>query len=265
MFIQTEQTPNPVTLKFLPGQPVLTEGTADFRSAEDAAGKSPLAERLFAIDKVAAVSLGADDIAVTKAADADWGDLKAAVLAAIMEHFVEGKPALLAGAAPESPETPGADTEVVAQIKELIETRIAPAVAQSGGEIAFRGFEDGIVLLDHVNQLRRSGLPRDEALVRAGRERLRPILMTAVTTIIGLVPLAVRGPAMGGLFYYPLARTVMGGLMSSVVLTLLILPYFYTLMEFLASWFGRIWSGSARSGEPAPASVAPGDSEAAPA
>ena len=156
MFIATETTADPATMRFLPGRSVTGSGTADFADVESAK-RSPLAERLFAIDTVAAVALGADYVTVTKAADADWQDLKAAVLAAIMEHFVEGKPALLAAAAAESPESPespgatgaaGADTEVVAQIKELIETRIAPAVAQSGGEIAFRGFEDGIVLLD---------------------------------------------------------------------------------------------------------------------
>ena len=147
MFIATETTADPATLRFLPGRSVTGSGTADFADAESAK-RSPLAERLFAIDTIAAVSLGADFIIVTKAADADWRDLKAAVLAAIMEHFVEGKPALLAAAADESPGEAGEDTELVAQIKELIETRIAPAVAQSGGEIAFRGFEDGIVLLD---------------------------------------------------------------------------------------------------------------------
>ena len=147
MFIATETTADPATIRFLPGRSVTGSGTADFADAESAK-RSPLAERLFAIDTIAAVSLGADFITVTKAADADWGDLKAAVLAAIMEHFVEGKPALLAAAADESPGEAGEDTELVAQIKELIETRIAPAVAQSGGEIAFRGFEDGIVLLD---------------------------------------------------------------------------------------------------------------------
>ncbi len=147
MFIATETTADPATIRFLPGRSVTGSGTADFADAESAK-RSPLAERLFAIDTIAAVSLGADFITVTKAADADWRDLKAAVLAAIMEHFVEGKPALLAGAAAESPGEAGEDTEVVAQIKELIETRIAPGVAQNGGEIAFRGFEDGIVLLD---------------------------------------------------------------------------------------------------------------------
>ncbi len=124
---------------------------------------------------------------------------------------------------------------------------------------------NGIVLLDHVNQLRQSGLPRDEAIVKAGRERLRPILMTAATTIIGLVPLAIRGPATSGLFYYPLARTVMGGLMSSVILTLLILPYFSTVMEETSTWLRRIWRSSARPSERPLGTTAPADGETAPA
>ncbi|MFQ5524809.1 MAG: efflux RND transporter permease subunit [Thermoanaerobaculia bacterium] len=106
---------------------------------------------------------------------------------------------------------------------------------------------NGIVLLDHVNQLRKTGLPRDEAIVLAGQERLRPILMTAATTIIGLVPLAIRGPATSGLFYYPLARTVMGGLMSSVILTLLVLPFISVLMEAISAWLRRVWAGSERA------------------
>jgi HAE1 family hydrophobic/amphiphilic exporter-1 len=110
---------------------------------------------------------------------------------------------------------------------------------------------NGIVLLDHVNQLRRSGLGRDEAILQAGRERLRPILMTAATTIIGLVPLAVRGPAAAGIFYYPLARTVMGGLASSSVLTLLALPYVNIGMEGVANWMKRLWRTSApRAAQP---------------
>ncbi len=107
---------------------------------------------------------------------------------------------------------------------------------------------NGIVLLDHVNQLRRSGLEREEAILQAGRERLRPILMTAMTTIIGLLPLAVRGPATSGIFYYPLARTVMGGLLSSAILTPLVLPYIYVGFETVAAWLRRLWrvSGAKR-------------------
>jgi len=104
---------------------------------------------------------------------------------------------------------------------------------------------NGIVLLDHMNQLRRGGMPRYDAVLQAGRDRLRPILMTAATTIIGLLPLAIRGPNTAGIFYYPLARTVMGGLMSSAVLTLLVLPYVSIGVEGIADWFRRIWRESA--------------------
>jgi len=117
---------------------------------------------------------------------------------------------------------------------------------------------NGIVLLDHMNRLRRSGLSNEEAILQAGRDRLRPILMTAVTTIIGLLPLAIRGPNTAGIFYYPLARTVMGGLMSSSILTLLVLPYINLGVEGVANWFRRLWRESGRGraqkevvGEPA--------------
>jgi len=103
---------------------------------------------------------------------------------------------------------------------------------------------NGIVLLDHMNRLRRSGLSTEEAILQAGRDRLRPILMTAATTIIGLLPLAIRGPNTAGIFYYPLARTVMGGLMSSSILTLLVLPYINLGVEAVASWLRRLWRES---------------------
>ncbi len=114
---------------------------------------------------------------------------------------------------------------------------------------------NGIVLLDHVNQLRKTGLEPDEAIIQAGRERLRPILMTAATTIIGLLPLAVRGPATSGIFYYPLARTVIGGLMSSAFLTLLVLPYVNVLIESFVAWLKRIWRASESVGKGSAVSV----------
>ncbi|MGZ8868172.1 MAG: efflux RND transporter permease subunit, partial [Thermoanaerobaculia bacterium] len=117
---------------------------------------------------------------------------------------------------------------------------------------------NGIVLLDHMNQLRKQGLSRDEAVLQAGRDRLRAILMTASTTIIGLLPLAVGGSTVGGLFYFPLARTVMGGLLSSTFLTLLILPYIDMQVEAAANWFRRFWRSSAPvSGERAGSPAAP--------
>jgi len=114
---------------------------------------------------------------------------------------------------------------------------------------------NGIVLLDYVNQLRISGLGRDEAIIQAGRERLRPILMTAATTVIGLLPLAIRGPAAGGMFYYPLARTVMGGLISASVVTLLVLPRMSTWVEFLGTWLKGLWKSSARLPQRPPRTV----------
>ena len=113
---------------------------------------------------------------------------------------------------------------------------------------------NGIVLVDHINLLRRSGVERDEAILRAGRERLRPILMTAATTIIGLLPLAIGGANVDGLLYFPMARTVMGGLLSSVVLTLVVLPYVMLGVEGVASWARRVWRGP--SSEPAAGSPA---------
>jgi HAE1 family hydrophobic/amphiphilic exporter-1 len=127
---------------------------------------------------------------------------------------------------------------------------------------------NGIVLLDHLNRLCRAGLPRDQAIVQAGRDRLRAITMTAMTTVVGLIPLAVGGTAVGGAYYYPLARTVMGGLISSTCLTLLVLPNINLAVEGVAGWLRRVWSGSrpAPTGEPAagfPGTPAPGTAAAA--
>ncbi len=116
---------------------------------------------------------------------------------------------------------------------------------------------NGIVLLDHMNQLRRAGLEREEAILQAGRERLRPILMTAATTIIGLLPLAVRGPATSGIFYYPLARTVMGGLISSAILTLLVLPYINVGMETVGEWLKGLWRTTGGRRPPTEEELAP--------
>ena len=145
MFIQTESTSDPATVRFLPGREVTGSATVRFADAASA-GRSPLAERLFGVEGVAGVSLGADYIAVTKADDADWEALKPAVLRAVMEHLTADQPILLAG--DDDAGDDGEDSEIVAQIKELIETKIAPSVAQSGGDLVFRGFDDGVVLLD---------------------------------------------------------------------------------------------------------------------
>ncbi len=170
MFIQTEQTPNPATLKFLPGRDVMGTGTADFSSA-DAAQRSPLAQHLFTIDGVAGVCLGSDFITVTKAGDKDWHLLKPAILGAIMEHYTSGRPIIVGPAAgAESSETDEEDSEVVAQIKDLIETRVRPAVAQDGGDIIFQGFEDGIVFLHLQGSC--SGCPSSTATLKAGIENM---------------------------------------------------------------------------------------------
>lgn len=171
MFIQTEQTPNPATLKFLPGRVVMMSGTANFTSSE-AALSSPLAERLFSFPEVAGVFLGADFITVTKAGDGDWYQLKPAILAAIMEHFTAGRPIMEASAAASG--TAGAseeeDDEVVSQIKELLETRVRPAVAQDGGDIIFHDFEDGVVYLHMQGSC--SGCPSSTATLKAGIENM---------------------------------------------------------------------------------------------
>ncbi|MCH9809193.1 MAG: NifU family protein [Alphaproteobacteria bacterium] len=170
MFIQTEATPNPATLKFIPGRSVLDSGTADFRQREDA-GDSPLASRLFEIDGVTGVFLGADFISVSKG-ETDWQHLKPAILGAIMEHFQSGAPILDAGGSNDVTEGnyDPADEKVVATIKELLETRVRPAVAQDGGDITFHGFRDGIVYLQMRGAC--SGCPSSTATLRHGIENL---------------------------------------------------------------------------------------------
>ena len=168
MFIQAEPTPNPATLKFLPGRVVMESGTANF--AEAAAAKtSPLAERLFALEGVTGVYLGADFITVSKAADLDWTRLKTVVLAAIMDHFTSGQP-ITTGAAPSTESGAEEDDEVVSQIKELLETRVRPAVAQDGGDIVFHSFEDGVVYLHMQGSC--SCCPSSTATLKAGIENM---------------------------------------------------------------------------------------------
>ena len=168
MFIQTEETPNPATLKFLPGREVMDSGTADFRDAESAR-RSPLAERLFQIDGLSGVFFGADFVTVTKDADKEWYLLKPAILGVIMEHFTAGRPVLL-----DAPEEGGGDDleddEVVQQIKELIDTRVRPAVAQDGGDILFSRFEDGVVYLRMQGACQ--GCPSSTATLKMGIENM---------------------------------------------------------------------------------------------
>ncbi|MCS6779645.1 MAG: NifU family protein [Geminicoccaceae bacterium] len=168
MFIQTEPTPNPATLKFLPGRTVLERGTAEFTTAE-AAAASPLAERIFAVEGVVGVYLGADFVSVTKREGIAWYELKPAVLGAIMEHYLSGDPVLREGVEAEL-ETKGDQDPTIAQIKELIETRVRPAVARDGGDIVFRGFERGIVYLQMRGAC--SGCPSSTMTLKAGIENL---------------------------------------------------------------------------------------------
>jgi Fe-S cluster biogenesis protein NfuA len=176
MFIQTEPTPNPATLKFLPGRAVLAHGTLDLRDKTQAA-QSPLAERLFEIAGVAGVFFGSDFISVTKG-EGEWHQLKPAILGAIMEHFMSGVDVLRADAAAAQGGTQSGadeffapeDSETVATIKELIETRVRPAVANDGGDITFRGFRDGVVYLDMKGAC--SGCPSSTATLRHGIQNL---------------------------------------------------------------------------------------------
>jgi Fe-S cluster biogenesis protein NfuA len=170
MFIQTEATPNPATLKFIPGKGVLAAGTADFRTKTEATA-SPLATRLFSIDGVDGVFLGSDFISVTKG-DIEWQHLKPMVLCAIMEHYMSGAPVTDeedsndSAAENDDPQ----DEAVVATIKELLETRVRPAVAQDGGDITFSGFRDGVVYLHMRGAC--SGCPSSTATLRHGIENL---------------------------------------------------------------------------------------------
>jgi Fe-S cluster biogenesis protein NfuA len=175
MFIQTETTPNPATLKFLPGREVMPNGTVDFPDAE-AGRRSPLAQRLFAIPEVERVFFGSDFITVTKkdAKDTDWRHLKPAILGAIMEHFTHGLP-LFEGEAAEADAEPvyeGEEAEIVAQIKELIDTRVRPAVASDGGDIIFKGFDGGSGTVFLHLQGSCSGCPSSTITLKNGIENM---------------------------------------------------------------------------------------------
>jgi Fe-S cluster biogenesis protein NfuA len=171
MFIQTEATPNPATMKFLPGRVVLESGTLDLRGRDEAA-RSPLAQRLFDVAGVSGVFFGSDFIAVTKG-EAEWPQLKPMILGAIMEHYMSGAPLLNASAGEDESGDEffdSADAETVATIKELIDTRVRPAVANDGGDITFRGFKDGIVYLNMKGAC--SGCPSSTATLRHGIQNL---------------------------------------------------------------------------------------------
>lgn len=169
MFIQTESTPNPATLKFLPGQEVLDMGTADFPNA-DAAATSPLARRIFATGVATGVFFGTDFVTVTKTDDADWQHIKPAILGAIMEHFQSGAPVMEGAAQAAHAAHDGPDGDVVRQIKELLDTRVRPAVAQDGGDITFHGFDRGIVYLHMKGAC--AGCPSSTLTLKMGIENL---------------------------------------------------------------------------------------------
>ncbi len=187
MFIQTESTPNPATLKFLPGMNVLEVGTADFPNS-DAAQKSPLATRIFAVDGVTGVFFGIDFITVTKAEAIDWDHVKPAILGAIMEHFQSGAPVMEGEGRGNGghAEHDGEDAEIVGQIKELLDTRVRPAVAQDGGDITFHGFDRGIVYLHMQGAC--AGCPSSTLTLKMGIENL---LRHYIPEVVEVRPVAV--------------------------------------------------------------------------
>jgi Fe-S cluster biogenesis protein NfuA len=177
MFIETETTPNPATLKFLPGEVVMATGTREFTSPEEAV-TSPLAEALFGLGDVTGVLFGRDFVAVTIAPGAEWSDAKPQVLAVLLDHFVTQTPLFATGMAdfvvpadedPDLADDP-ADADIIDQIKDLIETRVRPAVANDGGDITYRGFRDGVVFLRMQGAC--SGCPSSAATLKNGIESL---------------------------------------------------------------------------------------------
>jgi Fe-S cluster biogenesis protein NfuA len=186
MFIQTETTPNPEVLKFLPGREVMGEGTREFRTAEEG-DASPLAQALFDLDGVARVFFGPDFVTVTKGADdIDWRQLKAPILAAIMEHFTSGAPLMRSGGEAVSHDADvyeGETAQVVAEIKELLDSRIRPAVAQDGGDILFNRFDPatGVVFLHMRGAC--SGCPSSSATLRSGVENMLKHYVPEVTRV----------------------------------------------------------------------------------
>jgi Fe-S cluster biogenesis protein NfuA len=182
MFIQTETTPNPATLKFLPGQSVLDVGTADFPTAETA-GTSPLATRLFAVDGVTGVFFGIDFVTVTKSDTMEWDHIKPALLGAIMEHYQSGDSVMGADhkASSGHAEHTGEDGEIVGQIKELLDSRVRPAVAQDGGDITFHGFERGVVYLHMQGAC--AGCPSSTLTLKMGIENLLRHYIPEVTEV----------------------------------------------------------------------------------
>jgi len=182
MFIQTESTPNPATLKFLPGQTVMEAGTADFPTSE-AAGKSPLAQRICGVPGVTGVFFGNDFVTVTKNDGTEWDHMKPAILGAIMEHYQSGAPIMTgeADASSGHADHDGEDSEIVGQIKELLDTRVRPAVAQDGGDITFHGFDKGVVYLHMQGAC--AGCPSSTITLKMGIENLLRHYIPEVTEV----------------------------------------------------------------------------------
>ena len=171
MFIQTEATPNPTTLKFVPGKPVLTTGTRDYRDPDEAKTESPLAARLFEVDGVEGVFFGTDFISVTKGAG-EWQHLKPMILGAIMDHYMSDTPVLTGEQVQDTTEEKsfGEHQATVDTIKELLETRVRPAVAQDGGDIVFHDYREGVVYLHMRGAC--AGCPSSTATLQNGIENL---------------------------------------------------------------------------------------------
>jgi len=188
MFIETETTPNPATLKFLPGREVMAAGTREFASPEDA-GASPLAEALFDLGDVTGVFFGRDFISVTAAPGVSWSGLKPQVVAMLLDHFVSEAPLFTGGSAggirvgaeDEDFGDDPADADIVAQIRDLIETRVRPAVANDGGDIVYRGFREGVVYLTMQGAC--SGCPSSSATLKNGIESLLKHYVPEVTEV----------------------------------------------------------------------------------
>jgi Fe-S cluster biogenesis protein NfuA len=182
MFIQTEATPNPATMKFLPGRAVLEAGTLDMPTRA-AAAQSPLAERLFDVPNVGGVFFGSDFISITKT-DGEWQQMKPAILGAIMEHYLSGAPLLASGAEPAPADDEffeAKDAETVELIKDLIETRVRPAVAGDGGDITFKGYKEGVVFLAMKGAC--SGCPSSTATLQHGIQNLLRHFVPEVTEV----------------------------------------------------------------------------------
>ena len=185
MFIQTESTPNPATMKFIPGRPVVQSGTADFAD-EASADRSPLASRLFRINGVVRVFFGHDFVSVTKADNVDWMHIKPPILGSIMEHYQSGLPVLYQSDKPDDPGATEDSDPVSAQIRELIDTRVRPAVAQDGGDIIFYGFDRGVVYLHMQGAC--AGCPSSTITLKMGIENLLRHYVPEVVEVRPVVP-----------------------------------------------------------------------------